>query len=130
MRLHTFNDNSAILIGANSSEVVSDRSGTLVIGTNMITVKEGEAVSLPSVSDGIKGVKLICEDAIYNAGQVNVRHSRIIAQSYMSRVEIELKHKCDMLENTVKHLCDEVVRLDKKFDNDALNFLIKGEENQ
>lgn len=124
MKLHTFNDGTAIIVGADHAQIVSDRNGKLQIGTASFDLAANVPFAVPALYDGLKAVKLVGEGKVYNAGQVNVRHSRLVSQSYMSRNEIELKHRCDALEDTVAALSEKVKDLTERFDTNALNMLI------
>lgn len=127
MTLHTFKDKTAIIIGGLFGEITSDRSGVLTIGKQTVNVTANVPASLPMLTDGIKSVKLLSGEEVYTVGQVNVRYGRLVPQSYMSKSEIALKHRVDELEKNIALIFSELSRLDKKFDTNSLNFIIKGE---
>ena len=117
MKLHLFSDNTAYLDGAQTSIIECDKSGVLTIGVNTVKIASGEAVKLPSLTDGIVPVKFTDKDGnVYIGPKTRIKNGRIFYIPTMTQSEITLKHQYDDINA-------RVMKLEREYDHDALGFL-------
>lgn len=131
MKLHTYSlIKKFTLRGADLTQIESDISGILKIGSAKIQLKAGEITELPSIADGIY-VPILTDDCgdTYEGNLVTVRYGRIAPPSKSETELFDLKCKYDELAlNTEQRfeVVDKAIRkLENIFDTNSLNFLIK-----
>ena len=125
MRIHLFNDHSAVLQGYNPHSLVSDKPGTLTVGSKVMRVSPDNAVPFTNVHDGTYMASFVADDGTsYDAGRVTVHNGGIAANRTYTERELELKHSLDRAEDRIASLESKVDVLEHIFDTDSLNFLI------
>ena len=129
MRIHLFNDRSAVLFGYNPHSLISDKPGTLNVGSKVIRVSSDNAIPFVDVHDGTYMSSFVADDGTsYDIGRVNVHNGGITANRTYTEREIELKHSLDRAEDKIAELIEKVDVLEHIFDTNSLNFLIPPEK--
>lgn len=128
MRIHLFNDRNAVLYGYNPHNLISDKPGTLNVGSKVIRVSSDNAIPFTNVHDGTYMASFVSDDGIaYDIGRVTVHNGGIITNRTYTEREIELKHALDRAEDKISELVEKVNVLENIFDTNSLNFLIPPE---
>ena len=129
MRITTFTNMKGLIHGTDPKRIGCEQGGVLRIGTTEIAVStEGDSI-LPLLFHGGTGdydATFTTNDGnVYNLATVEVRNGRIAPPPPHAVEIMELRHRADTAERKYQMLFEEVQRLAKIFDTDALNFLIK-----
>ena len=129
MIIQTFLDMTGMIHGNDPKRIACDKSGVLNIGTTDITIKGGEEAIMPMLFHGISGdydATFTDESgAVYILEKVAVRNGRIKPPPESALTIMELRIRADKAELERDALRAEIARLDKIFDTDSLNFLIR-----
>ena len=129
MKITTFTNMKGLIHGTDPKRIGCEQGGVLTIGSTEVSIKPESDSILPLLANGGTGnyeaVFLTQDGKLYDLGVVEVRSGRV-APPPPTAVEImELRHRADTAERKYQMLFEEVQRLAKIFDTDALNFLIK-----
>lgn len=125
MRIHLFNDKTAVVHGIDARNIIADKCGTLLIGGKKIPVFASRLTTLPSIPDSTYIVKFEGDDgAVYNIGSVAIHNGGIVSNKSYTERELALRHSLDEAEDRIAELTERVDTLEKIFDTDSLNFLI------
>ena len=129
MKLHLFKDGSGTIHGADQHHISINIAGTLTVGNTAITVTVGDFVCLPPLKDGTQHVAKFttADGTVYSLGRYNVRNGLLVSSTAYTAQEIKLKHRADKLETELQELRSRFDKLEKAFDTNSLNFLIKKE---
>jgi hypothetical protein len=129
MKIQTFRNMKGLIYGPDPKRIECDTEGVLKIGSAEINVSPGGDSVLPLLFHGasadFKGTFTDTDGKTYDLGKVEVRGGRINPPSPTAVEIMELRCKEDVLEAENEALRREIERLDKIFDTNSLNFLIK-----
>lgn len=132
MHIQTFMNHKGLIHGRNTKRIRCEKGGVLTIGATDIEVPRGSETILPILFHGATGsytATFVTEDGeAYDLGKVEVRNGRLVPPSAVQVELMDLRARTDLLEIENKALREKVAELEKIFDTDALNFLIKQEE--
>ena len=124
MRIHLFNNGTAVISGLNPKTLVADKPGTLRIGCSSFAVLDLKETVIPRMTDGCYTASFISEDGKeYRVGYISVHNGGIVA-ARTSENELLLHHELDRANEKIEELTAKVAELEKIFDTDSLNFLL------
>lgn len=128
MKIQLFKNKKGLIHGSDPKRISCDQEGVLKIGTTEITVFPEDSI-LPILFQGISGTyKAIFIDKgghVYELESVEVKSGRIAPPSPIAVELMELRCRADAAEDEYKALREKIRALEKIFDTDSLNFLIK-----
>lgn len=124
MRIHLFNDGTAVITGMNTHSVTCDKCGVFKIGSMKMPIFDSKECALPMLSDGCYTASVTIETGKeYRVGYVSI-HNGGIVPSRVSEKELMLHHELDRANDKIEELTAKVDALEKIFDTDSLNFLL------
>lgn len=129
MKIQLFKNNKGMIHGSDPMRISSDIGGVLKIGTAKIEVKADTENVLPLLFNGCSGEykATFTTDIgnVYELEKVTAKGGRILPPSRLAIELMELRSKCDVLEDKLSKMEEQIDYLSHIFDTDALNFLIK-----
>jgi hypothetical protein len=128
MKIQTFTNGKGLIYGEEPSRITSPVSGTLVLGSASIPVAANKETVLPQLFNSASGVfkaEFITEDKVYKLRNVRVKRGFISPPSDDVVERAMLFARVDEVEEKCNGIIENINRLDKIFDTNALNFLIK-----
>lgn len=129
MKIQLFKNNKGLIHGSGPMRISCDIGGVLKIGTAKIEVKANTENVLPLLFNGCSGEykATFTSDIgnVYELERVTVKGGRILPPSRIAIELMELRSKCDALEEKCSKMEGQINHLSHIFDTDALNFLIK-----
>lgn len=128
MKIQTFKNNKGLIYGTDLKRIGCDKSGTLKIGSNEISISSDKESILPVLFNGVSGVyKATFTDsygAVYELANVTIRGGRIVPPPENAVEFMELRCRVETLEELCEKIQDQIRELSNIFDTDSLNFLI------
>jgi hypothetical protein len=128
MRIQTFKNNKGLIYGDDAKRIVSDKSGTLKIGSSEISISADAESIMPVLFNGVSGkYKATFTDSVghtYELANVTIRGGRIVPPSEEAVEFMELRCRTEALEEECERLREEIRKLSNIFDTNSLNFLI------
>ena len=129
MKIQTFLNMKGIIHGSDPKRIGCEKSGVLKIGNTEIKISNEEDAVMPNLFHGISGDYDATftdeEGAVYTLEKVAVRGGRIEPPPATAVEIMDLRCRADKAEAERDFLREEIHRLDKIFDTDSLNFLIR-----
>lgn len=129
MKIQTFLNMKGIIHGSDPKRIGCEKSGILKIGNTEIKISGEEDAVMPSLFHGISGdydATFTDEEGnVYTLEKVAVRGGRIEPPPATAVEIMDLRCRTDKAEAERDFLREEIHRLDKIFDTDSLNFLIR-----
>lgn len=129
MKITTFSNMKGLIHGNDPKRIGCEQSGVLRIGTTEVSISPDADSIMPLLFHGGTGdydaTFTTIDGDVYNLATVEVRSGRIAPPPPYAVEIMELRHRTDAAERKCQMLLEEVQRLAKIFDTDALNFLIK-----
>jgi hypothetical protein len=129
MKIQTFLNMGGLIHGNDPKRIRCDKSGVLVIGTTEVRVTANEDEILPVLQYGASGeyeATFTTDNGEVYKLEKPMLHNGRIKPPPASAVELmELRVRADKAELERDFLREEINRLDKIFDTDSLNFLIR-----
>lgn len=128
MKVQTFRNKKGLIYGADSKRIECDREGVLKIGTFELSITDTETI-LPVLFNGSTGIySATFTDKygdVFDLGKVTIRGGRIEPPPQNAVDFMELRCRCESLEDRCERAEEEIRRLSNIFDTNSLNFLIK-----
>ena len=128
MRIQTFKNNKGLIYGDDAKRIVSDKSGTLKIGSSEISISRDAESIMPVLFNGVSGkYKATFTDLFgttYELANVTIKGGRIVPPSEEAVEFMELRCRAEALEAECESLREEIRKLSNIFDTNSLNFLI------
>lgn len=128
MRIQTFKNNKGLIYGDDAKRIVSDKSGTLKIGSSEISISAEAESIMPVLFNGVSGkYKATFTDLFgntYELANVTIKGGRIVPPSEEAVEFMELRCRAEALEAECESLREEIRKLSNIFDTNSLNFLI------
>lgn len=129
MKIQLFKNNKGLIHGSDPKRMTCDVGGVLRIGTTEIPIVLDVEAVVPVLFNGCTGVYNATFTSslgnVYELEKVSIKGGRIVPPSQQAVENMELRCRCDDLEDRCSMLEAENKRLANIFDTDALNFLIK-----
>ena len=129
MKIQTFRNMKGIIHGNDPKRIGCDRSGYLKIGNTEIKISAEEDAIMPLLFHGATGdydATFTDEGgAVYTLEKVAVRSGRIEPPSETALELMDLRCRADEAEAERDAMKEDIKVLEKIFDTDALNFLIR-----
>ena len=129
MKLQLFKNKKGLIYGADPCRINGTVEGELKIGHIAIKITPGVEAVVPMLANGGTGeYKATFTDNnsnIYTLRNVTVKKGFVQPPSKSALELMELTVRADMLEDRLAIHEAKIKRLDKIFDTDSLNFLIK-----
>jgi hypothetical protein len=128
MKIQTFNDGTGIIYGDSPSILTCEISGVLNIGGTEFTIDSERETHIPQLFNAASGnfkAEYITEKKTYTLRKIKVKRGFIEPPSDDVVEMTYLKARVDEVDRKCEKVLAEVARLDKLFDTNSLNFLIK-----
>lgn len=129
MRLQTFKNMRGLIYGNDPKRIGCDKSGVLKIGETEVTISAEEDAIMPTLFYGGTGLFEATftdsEGNEYDLEPVTIRGGRIEAPPKIQVELMELRYRADRAEEECEDLRAKTYELERIFDTDSLNFLIR-----
>lgn len=129
MKIQTFRNGKGLIYGPDSKRIGCDLAGVLKIGNTEVIISPEENSIMPLLFNGCTGdynaIFTTKDGKVYELEKVAVKGGRIAPPPPISVEFMEIRCRMDAVEEKCDKVLSEIQRLDKIFDTNALNFLIK-----
>ena len=129
MKIQTFNNGKGLIYGPDSKRIGCDIAGVLKIGNTEVSISPDTNSVMPLLVNGCTGdynATFTTKDGkVYELEKVAVKGGRIAPPPPIAVEFMEIRCRMDAVEEKCDKVLSEIQRLDKVFDTNALNFLIK-----
>lgn len=128
MKIQLFANKKGIIWGGDPKRIECDKSGTLKIGTAEIAVEAGKNCIMPPLYYGATGnydATFTTAGVEYVLERVSVRNGLILPPSSTAVELMEIHYLLDDANEKADRLQKKVTELEKIFDTNSLNFIIK-----
>lgn len=129
MKIATFKNMKGLIHGSDPKRIGGDLEGVLKIGTTEISISpEADSIMPTLIHGGTGDYPAVFTDRLgreFDLGVVEVRGGRISPPPATAVEIMELRCRADAAEEECKALWQRVESLEKIFDTNSLNFLIK-----
>ena len=129
MKIQTFKNGKGLIYGPDSKRIGCDIAGVLKIGNTEVSISPGANSVMPILVNGCTGdynATFTTKDGkVYELEKVAVKGGRIAPPPPIAVEFMEIRCRMDAVEEKCDKVLSEIQRLDKIFDTNSLNFLIK-----
>lgn len=129
MKLTLLKNHKGLIHGSDDKRIECDVEGVLKISTAEIHITPSAEAVVPVLLNGCTGIYAATftnkYGEVFDLGKVTVRGGRIAPPTQSAVDFMELRCRCEALEDRLEKAEEDIRRLSNIFDTNSLNFIIK-----